>query len=155
MSTEDNKFVYRRWFTDVVATGNLALADELLTDDYRLHFPGLPQPLDRDGHKQLLTMFRTGFPDWEESVDDIVAEDDKVVVRVTGRGTHSGEFQGVPATGRQVVATGIGIGRIADGHIAEAWAAYDALGLLQQLGAADAAPAASTRSDSVEGSRAG
>lgn len=70
-------------------------------------------------------------------------------------GTHSGEFQGVPATGRQVVATGIGIGRIADGHIAEAWAAYDALGLLQQLGAADAAPPAPTRSDSVEGSRAG
>jgi predicted ester cyclase len=135
MPIEDNKATYRRWFQEVVSNGDLALADELLAPDYRLHFPGLPEPVDREGHKQLVMGFRTGFPDWIETVDDVIAEHDKVVIRVTGRGTHDGEFQGIGPTGRQVTATGIGIGRIADGRIVEAWAAYDALGLLRQLGA--------------------
>jgi steroid delta-isomerase-like uncharacterized protein len=138
MSTEDNKTTYRRWFEEVVSRGDLTLADQLLAPDYQLHFPGVPGPVDREAHTQLVIAFRTGFPDWIETVDDVIAEDDRVAIRVTGRGTHHGEFQGIPATGRQVTATGIGIGRIAHGQIAEAWAAYDALGLLQQLGAAPA-----------------
>ena len=133
-----NKELYRRWFEEVVTGGDLALADELLTPGYRLHFPGMPGPIDGEAHKALVTMFRTAFPDWVEAVDDVIAEGDKVVVRVTGRGTHEGDFQGVPPTGRQVTATGVGIGRIEDGRIAEAWAAYDALGLMQQLGAVPA-----------------
>jgi steroid delta-isomerase-like uncharacterized protein len=135
-SLKENKALYRRWFEQVVSRGDLDLADELLARDYVLHFPGMPAPVDREGHKQLVMMFRAGFPDWVETVDDVIAERDKVVIRVTGRGTHQGEFQGIPPTGRQVTATGIGIGRIADGRIAEAWAAYDALGLVGQLGAA-------------------
>jgi predicted ester cyclase len=79
--------------------------------------------------------FRTAFPNWVETVEDVIGEDDRVVVRVTGSGTHRGEFQGVAPTGRHVTAGGIGIARIEDGRIAEAWAAYDALGLLVQLGA--------------------
>lgn len=86
-------------------------------------------------------MFRAAFPDWTESVDDVVAEGKEVVIRVTGRGTHEGEFQGVAPTGRSVTATGVGIGRIENGRIAESWAEYDALGLMQQLGAIPA-PAA-------------
>jgi steroid delta-isomerase-like uncharacterized protein len=132
---EANKALYRRWFEEVVSRGDLALADDLLASDYVLHFPGAPAPVDREGHKGLVAMFRAGFPDWVETVDDVIAEGDRVVIRVTGRGTHEGEFQGVPPTGNPVTATGIGIGRIADGRIAEAWAAYDALGLTQQLGA--------------------
>ena len=135
MDTEQNKALYRRWFEDVVNTGNLALADELLATDYLLHFPGMPQPVDGQTHKSLVGMFRTGFPDWVETVEDVIAEGDRVVVRVAGRGTHLGDFQGIPATGRRVEAHGVGIARIRDGRIAEAWAAYDALGLLQQLGA--------------------
>jgi steroid delta-isomerase-like uncharacterized protein len=127
--------LYRRWFEEVVSGGELALADELLADDYVLHFPGMPGPVDREGHKGLVTMYRAAFPDWVELVDDVIAEGDRVAIRVTGRGTHRGEFQGIPATGRQVTAGGVGIARIADGRIVEAWAAYDALGLLQQLGA--------------------
>jgi predicted ester cyclase len=130
-----NKELYRRWFEEVVTGGDLALADELLAPGYRLHFPGMPGPIDREAHKALVTMFRTAFPDWVETVDDVIAEGDKVVIRVTGRGTHEGDFQGVLPTGRQVTATGVGIGRIENGRIAEAWAAYDALGLMQQLGA--------------------
>jgi steroid delta-isomerase-like uncharacterized protein len=140
MSLEQNKQLYRRWFEEVVNGGDLALADELLASSYILHFPGAPGPVDRHGHKQLVMMFRSAFPDWRESVEDVIAEDDKVVIRVTGRGTHEGEFQGVPPTGTQVTATGIGIGRIEDGRIAEAWAAYDALGLMQQLGAVPGPP---------------
>jgi steroid delta-isomerase-like uncharacterized protein len=135
MSTEENKALYRRWFEEVVSGGNLELADHLLAPGYVLHFPGFPGPVDSEGHKQLVMMFRNAFPDWHESVDDVIAEGDRVVIRVTGRGTHQGEFQGVPATGEQVLATGIGIGRIDGGQIAESWAAYDALGLMQQLGA--------------------
>jgi steroid delta-isomerase-like uncharacterized protein len=134
-SVQANKQLYRRWFEEVVTGGDVALADELLEPGYRLHFPGAPQPLDREAHKALVGMFRAAFPDWVEAVEDVIAEGDKVVIRVTGRGTHEGEFHGVPPTGRQVAATGVGIARIHDGRIAEAWAAYDALGLMQQLGA--------------------
>lgn len=135
MSTRETKALYRRWFDEVVNGGDLGLADRLLAPDYVLHFPGFPAPVDREAHKALVTAFRTAFPDWQETVEDVIGEDDRVVVRVVGRGTHRGDFQGVPATGRRVEAHGMGIGRIADGRIAEAWAAYDALGLLQQVGA--------------------
>jgi steroid delta-isomerase-like uncharacterized protein len=135
MSTDATKALYRRWFEEVVNGGNLALADELLAPDYVLHFPGFPAPVDREMHKTLVTMFRTAFPDWQETVEDVIAEDDRVVVRVVGRGTHRSDFQGMPATGRAVEAHGVGIARITDGRITEAWAAYDALGLMHQLGA--------------------
>jgi len=135
MSTEANKALYRRWFDEVVSDRNLGLADELLAADYVLHFPGLPQPLDREGHKQLLMMFHAAFPDWRESVEAVIAEGDIVVIRVTGSGTHEQTFQGIAPTHRRVVATGVGIGRIENGRIAESWAEYDALGLMQQLGA--------------------
>lgn len=137
-STMDNAALYRRWFDEIVNGGDLARADELLADDYVLHFPGMPGPVNREGHKGLVAMFRTAFPDWIEDVDDMIADGDKVVARLTGHGTHLGDFQGIPPTGREVSATGIGIARIAGGRIAEAWAAYDALGLLQQLGAVPA-----------------
>lgn len=78
-------------------------------------------------------MFRSGFPDWVETVEGVIAEGDRVVIRVIGQGTHEGEFQGIPPTGRRVIATGVGIGRLAHGRIAETWAAYDALGLMRQV----------------------
>lgn len=134
MSLEENKALYRRWFEEVVNEGNLGLAGELLAPDYVLHFPGFPEPVDAETHKQLLAGFRAGFSDWFETVEDVIAEGDRVVIRVTGRGTHDGEFQGIPPTGRSVVAEGVGIGRLAEGRIAETWAAYDALGMMQQLG---------------------
>jgi len=145
VSIEENKRLYRRWFEEVVNTGNLAVADELLAADYVLHFPGIPTPLDREQHKGLVAMFRAGFPDWHEAVEEMIGEGDKVVARLTGRGTHRGEFQGIPPTGKRVTASGIGIGRIAGGKIVETWAAYDALGLMQQLGAVPTPePAATT-----------
>ena len=100
-----------------------------------MYFPGLDDPVDREGNKQLVMMFRAGFPDWVETVEDVIAEGDRVVIRVVGQGSHEDEFQGIPPNGTRVIATGVGIGRIANGQIAETWAAYDALGLMRQLGA--------------------
>lgn len=136
MSTQDNAALYRRWFDEVVNKHDPELADDLLAPDYVLHFPRLPAPVDMLGHLQLLNAFWAGFSDWQETVEDVVADADRVVIRVTGRGTHHGTFRGLSATGRQVTATGIGIARIVDGRILEVWAEYDGLGLLQQLGAA-------------------
>lgn len=138
MSIDENKALYRRWFEEVVNERDMGVADELLSADYALHFPGMPGPLDRQGHKQLLAMFHRAFLDWKEAVENVIAEGDKVVIRVTGRGRHEGEFMGTPPSGRDVTAEGVGIGRLAGGKIVESWAAYDALGLMQQIGAVPA-----------------
>ena len=132
MSTEQNKALVHRFFEEF----NLAVVDELFVPNYVHHDPGLPPELQhgRDAYKQLVTMFRTGFPDIKTTVEELVAEGDRVVARWTWRGTNSGEFQGMPPTGKQVTGTGISIHRLANGKMAEAWVNFDALGMLQQLG---------------------
>jgi predicted ester cyclase len=79
-------------------------------------------------------MFRTAFPDLHGTIEDQIAEGDKVVMRMTYRGTHQGELMGIPATGKPVTMTFISINRIAEGKIAEGWVNFDALGMMQQLG---------------------
>lgn len=132
MSTEQNKAIVHRFFEEL----NLTVVDELYVPDYVHHDPSLPPEFQRgrDAYKQLVTMFHTGFPDIKVTVEDLVAEGDKVVARWTWRGTNQGEFQGMPPTGKQVTGSGISIHRIAEGKIAEAWVNFDALGMLQQLG---------------------
>jgi predicted ester cyclase len=87
-----------------------------------------------EGLKQLFTMLRTAFPDWSETIEDLMAEEDRVVFRVTGQGTHQGEFMGIPATGKPVTRPGIDIVRNVDGKLVEHWANIDQLGMMQQLG---------------------
>jgi predicted ester cyclase len=84
-------------------------------------------------------MGHAAFPDWHRTIEDIIAEGDKVVIRFTFRATHKGEYQGVPATGKQVKETGILIFRIASGKIVEVWEEADELGFMRQLGAIPAA----------------
>jgi len=134
MSIEENKALFRRWFDDVVNDNDYSAIDELLAPDYVSHFPGAP-PVDRDGHKGMVELFACAFPDWKEQIHDVIAEGDKVVIRVTAGGTHEGEFQGMQATGKVVTITGIGIARVENGRIAESWWDFDAMGLMQQLGA--------------------
>jgi steroid delta-isomerase-like uncharacterized protein len=141
MSIEENKALFRRWFEDVVNRNDYSVVEELLAPDYQAHFPGAPGPIDRDGHRGMVEMFAAAFPDWSESIQDVVAEGDRVVLRVTAGGTHEGEFQGMAPTGKTVEITGMGIVRIENGKIAESWWEFDALGLMQQLGAIPA-PAA-------------
>ncbi|MCS6926799.1 MAG: ester cyclase [Candidatus Binatia bacterium] len=135
MSAE-NKAVFRRYFEEVLNAGNLDLVDDLIARSYVSHYPtGYDFGGGPEGVKQIVSAVRTGFPDVHFTVEDVIAEGDRVVGRWTFRGTHQGDFMGIPPTGRKVSVMGIAIYRIARGKIAEAWVAWDAMGLMQQLGA--------------------
>ena len=133
MSTEENKALLRRLFEEVWNQGNLAAVDELLAADYVLHDPAqlIRGP---DGFKAYVSAFRAAFPDTHATIEDQIAEEDKVAMRFTVRARHRGAFQGLPPTGKQVLLSGIDIQRIADGKVAENWVNLDVLGMLQQLG---------------------
>lgn len=132
--SEENKAVSRSVIEECFNKGNLALADELYTADYIDHnaLPGMPN--GPEGFKQTAAMYRAAFPDIHITIEDQLAEGDKVVTRWTGSGTHQGELMGIPPTGKQVTVTGIGIDRIANGKIVEHWEIFDQLGMMQQLG---------------------
>jgi steroid delta-isomerase-like uncharacterized protein len=134
MSTEENKAVSRR-FHEAIAKGNTQALQKEFAPNYVAHFPGIPVPLDSEGFNQLVNVFASGFPDSHFDFDDEFAVGDKVVTRFTYHAVHSGEFQGIPPTGKQVAMTGITILRLADGKIVENTVELDQLGLLQQLGA--------------------
>jgi len=130
--TEANKqLVFRHM--ELWDTGNLAIADEIFATDYINHDPTLPDVTDIEGLKGSVIASRIAFPDFHHTSEDMVAEGDKVVRRVTINATHQGEFMGIPATGRQVTWTGIIMSRIADDKILDEWWSYDALALMQQL----------------------
>ena len=133
MSTEDNKAIIRSFYEEVFNQRNLALVDELCTTDHVFHNP--PTTLQgREAFKQLLSVYLTAFPDASFTVEDEIAEEDRVASRYTFRGTHQGELMGIPPTGKQVTVTGIIINRMVGGKSAEGWLNFDALGMLQQLG---------------------
>jgi steroid delta-isomerase-like uncharacterized protein len=133
MSTEENKAIVRRYF-EVFNSPDLAGAEEFLNPDFLDHHlpPGSPTGLA--GLKQMMADFKKSFPDYNVTIEDMIAEGDKVVTRGTYRATHKGMFRGVPATGKQITTTGINIWRIVDGKITEHWAESDSLGMLQQVG---------------------
>jgi len=136
MSTEQNKAMARQMIEDIFSRGDLSRVDEYLAPDFveREELPpGLPG--GREGVKQLTAILRSAFPDFKASIDDLVAEGDKVVIRQTWRGTHKGEFMGVPPTGKSVSFGVIDILRIAGGKVVEHWGLMDSMSLMQQLGA--------------------
>ena len=133
MSVEENKALVRRYFDEIDRTGNESVVDHYVSADFVDHSPSPGCTPDLEGLKAAFRMFRTGSPGTHR-IEDIVAEGDKVVVRVTGQGVHSGELFGIPATQREFTATGITIFRVADGMIVERWVEIDMLGALQQLG---------------------
>src|SRR5436190_18913356 len=116
MSTDQNRAVDRRYVAEVLNNGNLSAIDEIMAPTYVGHVPGFP-PSDREGDKQLIAMFRTAFPDLRFSVEDQIAEADKVVHRLAAEGTHQGTFLGIPPTNRRVAVTGVNINRFVDGRI--------------------------------------
>ena len=132
MSEEDNKEIVRRSFAQLAAV--VESHDELYGDDWVGHFPGMP-PLDVEGHRMYSKLMETAFPDLDRRLEDLVAEDDKVVARWTATGTHLGDFNGIPPSGMRASSSGITIFRIAGGRIVEEWAESDMLGLLTQVGA--------------------
>jgi steroid delta-isomerase-like uncharacterized protein len=133
VSTEENVQLIRRFFAEI-DRANLDGLDGICTDDYGVQFPGVPGPLDRAGAKHLFGAFVAAFPGISHGIEETVAEGDKVATRLTVRGTHRGEFQGIPPTGKDITITALNIFRIAGGRIASHWIEYDAVGMLQQLG---------------------
>jgi steroid delta-isomerase-like uncharacterized protein len=133
--SEQNKALVRRYNDEFWGEGNEGLASELFAENLVDHDPaGQGLAPGREGMKQALRSFRSAFPDLETSFEHLIAEGDKVVLRWKARGTHEGELLGIPPTGKQVTLKGVDILRIEDGKIAERWAEYDNLGLMQQLG---------------------
>ncbi|MFQ5966557.1 MAG: ester cyclase [Acidimicrobiia bacterium] len=134
MTTVDLKVELQRLYDEVVTEGNLDLIDEVFHEDFVEHeeFPGLPP--GREGPRAFITMMRDAFPDLSATIDDIIVEGDKVVTRVRFSGTHQGEFQGIPATGRKIDIQTIDILAYRDGKISEHWGVTDQLAMMQQLG---------------------
>ena len=130
--SEQNKAVLRRFFTEVWSEGDLALIDELLARDCLGHaahyeFGG------REVLKQLVAAQRMAYPDLQITVEDQIAEGDKVATRWKARGTDPGEFQGRPATGKTEMWTGITIARLANGKVIEGWTNADDLSTMRLL----------------------
>ncbi len=134
MSTEENKAIELRFFEEVVNKGNPAVMDELVAANFvdRAAPPGAAP--DREGYKQFFAAVHSAFPDFHSTLEDMIAEGDKVVQRFTVRGTHKGEWMGIAPTGKQIEVGGIAIHRLAGGKIVEDWVSWDMLGALQQLG---------------------
>jgi predicted ester cyclase len=136
MSTESNKSISRRFWEEVFGMEKLELADELIAPGFSDTGPGATPglPSGPEGSKMLVKIYRTAFPDLQFTVDEQVAEGDKVMTRWSAKGTHRGDLAGIPPTGKSVSVTGISIDRIAGGKIVETWGIFDQFGMLQQLG---------------------
>lgn len=135
MSANDNKALLRVIPEKVYNEGDLDAANDVVHHDYIEHYPvpeGFPSGLE--GLKTFVTLVRTGFPDIHMTVEDEIAEADRVVIRLAVEGTHTGEFMGIPATNRHATWTEIHVCRMADGKLVEHWENSDELGLFRQLG---------------------
>ena len=140
MSPEENKAVVRRFVEEVFNQGNLAAVDRFLAAEYRdaNALPG--QEPGREGAKRAFGLYQEVFPYLRYTIEEMIAEGDTVVTRVTFRGTHRGAFLGIPPTNRQVSVPAVHITRLVEGTIREHWSLMDDLGLMQQLGVVPAAP---------------
>lgn len=131
MSAAQNKETYRRFIADVLNGRDLSLVSRYSTESFvdhrHLESSGI------EGTQKFLGSVFAAFPDVQFTAEDMIAQSDRVVVRFSIRGTHKGEYAGIPATGRQVHWSGINIGRFENGKIVELWGESDQLGLMQQL----------------------
>lgn len=142
-SLEQNKATVRRWFTDIIAHGELSVADEIFAPHHLVHDPHAPPGGWANGPESLKKIagpFRVGFPDLEVTIEDQIAEGDKVVTRWSATGTNTGSLQGMPPTGKRVRVTGANVARLAGGQIVESWFNFDMLTLLRQLGVVPTPP---------------
>src|SRR5215212_10696478 len=137
--SEENKALVRRYFEEIWNKGNLELIEELFTTNFVRHGPvgtegGEVRGLE--GFKALVSSYRTGLPDLQIPIEDLIAEGDRVVTCWTAYGTHQGELLGNAPTGNQATVSGILVDRVSGGQIEEEWVAYDTLHFMQQIGAA-------------------
>jgi steroid delta-isomerase-like uncharacterized protein len=139
MTAESNKIVMGR-FLEFINTASESLAQELISPDAIFHVPGSSEPMRGPaGYLSIIGMMRGGFPDIQWTLEEMVAEADKVAARFTMRGTHKGKFFDVPPTGKTIAAQAMNIYRLSDGQFVEEHGQPDMLGLLQQIAAVPAA----------------
>ena len=131
MSTVDNKTLVQQFFDEVINQRNLAALGQFISPNAVNHTvpAGLPQE-----PSQFLGLHLGAFPDMKATVEDLLADGDKVIARVSYRGTHHGAFMGIPPTGKPVAVMGINIFRIANGQLVEHWGLSDRITALRQLG---------------------
>lgn len=134
--SDQNKAIVQRYIEEVYNKGNVDVVNELVAADYVNHGGLSDQAPGAEGLKQFIPQLRTIFPDEHLTLDQVIAEGDKVAYRWVARGTHKAEMMGVAPTGKQLTGTGISIVRIANGKIAEEWTSRDDLSIMQQLGIA-------------------
>jgi steroid delta-isomerase-like uncharacterized protein len=135
MTIESNKRLMRK-FTEFINSANKQMAEELISPEAIFFVPGHTEPMRGPaGYLAIIGMMRAGFPNIQWSLDELVAEDDKVAARFTMRGLHQGEFFGVPPSGKKIEVKAMNFYRIADGKFVEEHGQPDLLGLLQQIGA--------------------
>jgi steroid delta-isomerase-like uncharacterized protein len=137
MAVMTNEQLFKRYFDEVANGGNLDLADEIFAEDYRHHDPANPDPRPMIGSqavKDHLTSLKGAFPDLVFDVEDTISDGDQIIVRWTARGTNTGDYFGMPATGKSIEITGMNTWRTRDGKAIEGWVNRDDMGLLQQLG---------------------
>jgi steroid delta-isomerase-like uncharacterized protein len=133
--SEQNKSLMRRAVDEVWNGRNFAILGELIANDFVIHLAAPGNEIHGpEGAKQYYGMLYRAFPDIHFTIEDQIAEGDRVVTHWTAEGTHQGEFKGIPATGKQFRITAIDIDRIVNGKVVECWTNMDELGLLQQLG---------------------
>jgi steroid delta-isomerase-like uncharacterized protein len=135
----DYKELAQRWFAEVMNRGDEDVIDEICAPNFVDHDPLPGTGPDRDGIHQFVKQVRSAFPDLETTVDDIVAEGDEIAVRSTFRGTHEGDFMGIPATGKKVEVANYDFVRLENDQAVEHWGTIDSAALMEQLGAVPAA----------------
>ena len=143
VSVEENKAICHRFFEEVLNKKDMAVLDEIVHSDFIDNNPYAPaikrkinEPLSgKEGLKQYFSSTKSSFSDWHFTIEDIIAEGDKVVLRFVYSAIHQGEFLGIPATGKRVKFTGVYILRLADCKIIEKWVNPDLLLMMQQIGA--------------------
>lgn len=140
MSIETNKAIVRRYFEQVLAGGRADLVEEFMPKGIELHGTGLPP--GQEAVQQWVTTMAAAFPDRQLTIDDLIAERDRVVIHLTFSGTHTAEMEGIPATGKHVTQPAITIFRLVNGKIVEGWYVSDNLSMMQQLGVIPAPQAA-------------
>ena len=135
MSQQDN-IKLQQQFGEAVNSGNLSALGDIVAPGAVDHDPAPDQGTGPEGFIKFFTMLRSAFPDLKIAVEHMVADEENVAFAYTVTGTHSGDFLGVPATGRQIKARGMQITRFENGKQVERWGSSDELGILQQIGAA-------------------
>ena len=134
----DNLEKSRRIFEKVWNEKQVEQIDELVAPDYVHHDVLSPDQTGIKAYKQFVDFYHNAFPDIRFNIEDEISNGDRVVIRWTVTGTHNGDLPGLPPAGRPISVTGITIGRLSDGKFVESWNNWDALGMMQQLGAVSA-----------------